>query len=137
VNVGEAVRAELGNWRRQAASLLTDTATVTRGGGAPTLNTTTGILTPAAGTTVYTGLCRVRQPGGVDSEAERLFGEQQVTATRYIVDFAHDVTGVEVDDVVTVTDTADADLLGRSFRVLTVPAITYQLYKGFPCEVIE
>lgn len=117
---------------------MTDTATITRA-GASTFNSTTGQLTPTS-TTIHTGPCNVRMPIAV--EVERLFGEEQVTATRLIACFPHDVSGIEIGDVVTVTVSEDADLVGTAsrvvaLRVVAIPRRSHVIYKGFGCEVIE
>jgi hypothetical protein len=112
---------------------MTDTATITRG-AVPTFDPNTGLETGSA-TTVHSGPCMVKMPTAV--EVERLFGEEQVTATRFIAVFPHDVTGVQVDDVVTVTDSEDADLLAVQLKVVAVPRRSHTLYKGFGCEVVE
>lgn len=119
--------------RRAAEMLMTDTATITRA-GASTFNPTTGQLTPTS-TTVHTGPCNVRMPAAV--EIERLFGEEQVTATRLVACFPHDVTGIELGDVVTVTESEDVDLVGVPLRVVALPRRSHVIYKGFACEVIE
>lgn len=137
MSLGDAVVHAIPDLRQAAESLMVDTATITRP-GADTFNSATGQIESGAGTVVYTGPCRMRQPTGI-AEAEILFGEQQVTRQRFVACFEHTVTGVQIDDIITITESADADTLaaGRQFRVTGVPMSTFTLYKGFPCEVVE
>jgi hypothetical protein len=121
--------------RLAAEALMVDTAVVSRPGGAAVLNATTGILTPAAATTVHTGPCRMRQPTAFEAEVQ--FGEEQVTTSRFIACFPNDVTGLAIDDVVMITVSDDADMLNRRFRVLAISLGTYVLYKGYPVESVE
>ena len=132
--IGRDVLSVVPGLRREAESLMVDTAIVTRS-GALTLNTSTGVLAPAAATTIYTGLCRLRQPSA--EETEILFGDTQETRSRFIACFKYTVTAVAVDDVVTFTVSDDPDVLARSFRILSTPASTFVLYKGYPCEAVE
>ncbi len=120
--------------RRAAANLMIDVATVTRPGGAPVFDLNTGLLTPAAGTVIHEGPCRLRQPSATESDT--LFGEQQVTLSRFIAVFPHDVAGIEIDDVITLTESADVDMIGVEFKVMMVPLSTFVIYKGYPCEVV-
>lgn len=113
--------------------MMVDTGTVRRP-GQQVLNAATG-TSSASSTLVYSGRCWIRQASAVEREV--LFGEEQVTTTRFMACFPHSVTGVRVGDIVTVTASDDVDVLGRSFRVLAIPMSTYPLYKGFACEVVE
>lgn len=133
--IGDDIAEVLPELRSEAESLMVDTAMITRPGGEPTFDPSTGELTPAAGTTIYEGPCRLRQPTA--SEAELLFGDEQLTRSRFVACFPHDVTGVQIGDVVTVTESDDPDVLLRSFRVASIPLATFTLYKGFPVEVVE
>lgn len=119
--------------RNAVDRLLVDYGQISRSGAA-VFNPDTG-LSVATSTVVYSGLCRMRQPTAVEDELQ--FGDEQVTASRFMACFPHDVTGVQIDDVVTVTETDDPDLIGRSFRVLAVPMNTFTLYKAFPTEMVE
>lgn len=121
--------------RKLAESLMVDTAMITRPGGAPTFDPNTGLLTPTVGATVYTGVCRLRQPTA--TEAEVLFGEEQVTRTTFIVCVPHTTTGVSIGDVVTFIESGDPDVLTRQFKITAVPVSTFTLYKGYPAEVVE
>lgn len=119
--------------QRAAAALMVDTADVTRPGAA-TFDPNTGLSTPSS-TFVLSAPCRLRQP--TSQESEVLFGEEQLTRTRFIACFPHDTVGIAVDDIVTFTASEDPDVLARRFRITGVPLSTFTLYKGYPVEVVE
>ena len=119
--------------RQLAATMMVDTGRVTRD-GEPTFDPDTGLVTPSA-TTIYEGPVWMRMPTVLESEV--LFGEEQVSRTRYLAVFPYDVTGVRAGDVITLTETEDPDAEGREFRVLSVPTRTYYDSKRFPCEVVQ
>ena len=120
--------------RRAAARLMVDTATISRA-GTSSFDASTGLLTATASTVVHTGPCRLRSAASIDAAV--VFGEEQVVRSAFVACFPHDVVDVHVGDVITITESDDADVFDRSFRVTSVPMLTYSLYKGFPCEVIE
>ena len=135
MTLADDVRHLTPDFRAEAESLMVDTATITRPGGAPTFDPNTGQLTPAAGTVVYSGRCRLRQPTA--SECEVLFGEAQVSRTTFIVCVPYTTTGVQIGDVVIVTISDDPDVISRQCRITSVPLSTFTFYKGFPAEVVE
>ncbi len=97
---------------------MLDACTITRGGGEPTFNPTTGAYTTPAGSTIYTGVCEVQISDGLNARTSEA-GGQVVTERRVTVKVPISVVGVEVDDIVTITASAlDADLVGQTFRVL-------------------
>lgn len=115
---------------------MVDEVTATRPGvGEPTFDPETGILTPPAPTVVYEGLCRMRQP--TLQESEVMFGGAEVTRSRLIACMPHSASGLQVGDVVEFVRSDDVDLLGRQFRITAVPMMTFDLYKPFPCELVE
>lgn len=134
MTIVDDIRAVLPELRAANASLLVDLAEILRPGPG-TYNPATRIITPSE-PVIYTGPARMRQPNGI-AEAERVFGDTQVTASRFIACFGHDLTGVRIDDVVRVLESADVDLVGRRFRIVAIPMTTWSLYKGFACELIE
>lgn len=134
MSLADDIRAVLPELRAANASLLIDLGQIARPG--PTgFDTTTGLLDPSE-TVVYTGPCRLRQPSGI-VENEAVFGDRQVTASRFIACFAHDLTGVRIDDVVRLLESDDVDILGRRFRIIAIPMSSWSLYKGFACELVE
>ena len=119
--------------RATSDSALPDTGTITRS-GTSTFDEATGRLAAGTPTTIYSGAMRVR-PASAEKVAQ--FGDQQVTLSSFVLTVPHDATGVEVDDVVTVTASDDADLLTRQMRVTAVPVGSFMISKRYPCEVVE
>ncbi len=114
---------------------MVDTGRISRPGGDPVFDPVTGLLTPAAGSVVHEGPCRLRMPTAVETNV--LFGEQDVTKSRFVACFPAEVTGVEIGDVVTLIESDDADALNREFQVVSVPAMTFVVYRAFGCESVE
>lgn len=134
MSIADDIRAVLPELRAANDALLVDLGEIVRPGPG-TYDPNTFLVTPNE-PVIYTGPCRIRQPNGI-AENERIFGDTQITASRFIACFRHDLTGVTIDDVVRLLESDDADLLGRRFRVLAVPMTSLSLYKGFPCELVE
>jgi hypothetical protein len=104
--------------RGQAAALasMTDTCTIRRAGSAST-DQSTGVRTPAY-STLYTGVCRVQQTLPISRPHDS--GENFLLLARMDVQLPISVTGLQVNDEVTVTAVGaghDADLVGRVFLV--------------------
>lgn len=110
--------ATIARFRSLQEELFTDEATVTRGGvGPPVLDPDTGVLTPSAGSTVYSGRCLIRSAA---AGGDMVIGGTEVRLRQVTGKFPPD-TPVKVDDIVTVTSsTHDASLDGVSFRVTDV-----------------
>lgn len=121
--------------RLLAAELMADTGVITRGAPAGTLNTTTGVWTPAAGTTIHTGPCRVKTPSLVEQQV--VFGDVNETRSRFVINFPHDIPPVLIDDRVTITVSDDAQVGIRHFKVISVPSKTYLILRQLGVEVIE
>lgn len=133
--IGYDVARALPDLQREALSLMPDVGVVTRGAAtAPVFDPATGIMTSAVGVVVYQGPCRLRQPTPQESQA--LFGEAQVSISKFIAVLPHTVAGVRIGDVITLTSSADLDLLGVKFRVTAIPLSTYTIYKGYPVESV-
>ena len=135
MTLGAAIADQIPFLRSQAESLMVDTARVTRPGGEPTFDPATGLLTPSDGTVIFSGPCRLIPPSGIANTP--VFGEQQVTESRYVACFRHDATDAKIGDIVTFTESDDPDVLDRSFRIAAVPASSFVVYKGYPCESVE
>lgn len=117
--------AELAATQGQAAAegLMTDTCTITRPSGTPTLDPDTGDYTGGGTITVYSGACRVkpRISRGPGDQVEA--GERPVQIWPYVVSLPIAATGVEVDDDVMVDSSAlDPELTGRGLVVKTIEA---------------
>lgn len=121
--------------RTLIATLLADTGRISRGGGPPVFDPATGTFTPAAATVVHEGPCRVRMPqtGGQSD----IFGDAEVTTTRFLITFPHTIPDVLIDDVVTITVSDDPHIGGRAFRVVAVPSLTDLMYREVGVEVVE
>lgn len=97
---------------------MTAQCTITRPGSGSGTTDGSGNWTPATSTTVYTGPCSV-QPRTTDKRVE-IVGEEQITTRAYIVALPYDVPEIHIGDQATVTDAADAGLVGRTLSVLDV-----------------
>lgn len=99
-----------------ALALMNDTVTITRITG-QTTNLQTGVVTNTT-STIYTGKAKIQQvvTGGLARPAS--VGEAQVWQLPLHVHLPMTVTGIRVEDIVTVTASVlDPDLVGRSFWV--------------------
>lgn len=91
------------------------------GGTQGEFNKTTGKwdITPHAA--YFIGPARVQVLPG--AEQERVAGEQEITTLGYAIELDHAVTGMQLDDVVTVTavgDNGDPWLVGRAMTVTSI-----------------
>jgi hypothetical protein len=122
--------------RAAAERLMVDTCTVTRvtgGSGDPE----TGIYTPTRAT-VYTGKCRVQQAPIARAGSRSEVGEASVVQVGYILQLPTSVTGVEVEDIATVTASAlDSGLVGRSFRVAGQAAKTHATMRRLEIREVD
>lgn len=125
--------AEITAMRAVTAQVLPDTATITRVTGT-TFNPATGTNTPTT-STVYSGAARLSMPSMAEREA--LFGGEQVTMTRFIVTLPYDADDIELEDVVTFSSSGDGLAETRSFRVVVVGSMSYDLNRTIGCEVVE
>lgn len=101
---------------RFAAELgMVDACTIRRVTGVAT-DQTTGVRTPTyLSPDPYTGKCRVQQ--ALAQAAQHDAGEDFLLLLRLEVQLPMSVTGLEVNDQVTITASRDADLVGRVFLV--------------------
>lgn len=136
VSLGADVLQALPELRAQAGTLMRETATVTRSSGDYALDLDTGIAT-TTDTVIYEGPCRVRVPTTADRTNLRVVGDEQLSASRVIIEVPHDTFGIRVDDVVTIPDAEDTDVAGRRYRVTAVPAGTDTVLKTLGCEIVE
>jgi hypothetical protein len=100
---------------RTAAELgMVDACTIRRESGGST-DQTTGVHTPTW-SALYTGKCRVQQ--ALAQAAQHDAGEDYLLMLRLEVQLPMSVTGLEVNDELTITTSAhDGDLVGRVFLV--------------------
>lgn len=107
----------ISRFRRRQADLFRDEGTLTRPAtiGAGSLNTTTGVLTSTAATTIYDGPCLLRAFAWEGTDVE--FGAIEVRLRRVRAKFPVD-TDAQIDDIfVASASTYDPSLIGISFRV--------------------
>ena len=134
--LGPDVVATLPGLRAQAESLMVDACTVTRA-GEPFWDEVTGTYTPGAGSTLYTGKCRVRMPDASSSETEA--GEASWSLRGAVVSLP--VVGsesVRVGDVVTVTASVwDAALVGQAFTVAGLHSQSLSSARRLKCEAVD
>lgn len=125
----------LARGRLRAESLMVDACTISRTDpeAAPVWNEATMGYDPPAGSTVYTGRCRVQLRDTMASTPEA--GERVVVVQRAVVQVPMTVTGVRVGDVVTVTSAAhDPDLVGNVYRVRSLFAKTHATARRLEVE---
>jgi hypothetical protein len=115
--------------RAAAERLMVDTCTITRVTGGSS-DPETGVRTQTT-TVVYTGKCRFkmypRSPGRRTDVAEA-----SVVEVDEELQIPMSATGVQVEDIVTVTASAlDPALVGRAFRVASQAAKTHATMRRF------
>lgn len=123
----------LARLRPVASGSLVDECTISRPSTAePTWNAGLGRSVPAAPTAVFTGVCRV-QPRPTDDRVVSA-GEEPVTLRSYYVELPWDTDEVLVDDLITITASADADLAGRVLRVADIAYTSLHVVRHLICE---
>lgn len=127
--------AELTGMRATSAAALPDTCTITRPSETGSLNTSTGVWTPSAASTIFTGACRVRPVTSADQTV--VFGEDQVTKQRYVGTFPHSVPALEIDDIVAVSSSSDTGIMARTFRVVVISSGSWHIDRRVGLEVVE
>jgi hypothetical protein len=118
--------------RAAAEALMVDTCTIVRNSNA-SANVETGqiISTPQ---TIYTGKCRLKLPVAVARPEEA--GEAQLFTQHPTLSIPATTTGVQVDDIVTITASAlMPSLVGRKFHVRAIPGQSHMTAGRF--EVME
>lgn len=102
--------------RAKAAALagMVDSCTVKHPTGQFT-SPETGAVTPTWSTT-YSGVCKVQQRQNAIARPAKV-GEAEVFIARLELHLPTTVTGVASDDLVTITASQLADLVGRTFRI--------------------
>lgn len=118
--LGPTIASYLPDLRGAAESMQMDKCTITRAGvGEGTFDPETGATTPPDPETLYTGACRFRAP--TLAEQTTTAGEHAWTTEDSVLSVPVSVTGLQVDDVVTVTASQlDPDLPGTVHVVMAV-----------------
>jgi Family of unknown function (DUF6093) len=110
--------------RSTSRAALPDTCVIERPSGEPELDEDTLELTETA-TTIYEGPCRVRPRGS--QEQDQPIGDLHQTLAPYVATLPYDAEDVRVDDYLTVTESSDADMVGRSFQIRHVGWSSWQI----------
>jgi hypothetical protein len=118
--------------RIAAEALMVDTCTIKRLTGSST-DQDTGVVTPTYSTT-YTGKCRLKLPTAVARPIT--VGEAQEFTQHPILSLPATTTGIEVDDIVTITASLlMPSLVGRVFHVRAKPGQSHMTAARF--EIME
>jgi hypothetical protein len=113
----------LARGRAAAEALMVDSCSIRRKTGEST--TAGGVVTPTYGDPLYAGKCRIQQSAGQAQQQDP--GEAYVLMLRLEVQLPMSVTGLEPEDVVTVTASVhDEDLVGRVFIVRDLAHATHK-----------
>lgn len=115
-----------------AESLMLDACTITRNDGDPVFDSTTGTYSQPT-TPIYTGKCRVK-PSVLSGNTTVQAGEERVALWPYSVSVPVAVADVRLDDIVTVTTSADASLIGVTLRVRSIGRGTFITARRLDCE---
>lgn len=118
--------------RAAAEAGMVDSCVIRRQTGTAT-DPDTGRITPTY-TDVYIGKCRVQsrnlQAGSPNA------GQQRVDMYTTELQVPIEVTGVEVNDQVEITASADPELVGRQLRVANLMHATHKTARRLPLEEI-
>lgn len=122
--------------RAAAEAMMLDACTITRAGtGGPVFDPDTGEYTEPTPTTVYSGACKVQARTSVSTSA---VGGELLTMMQVEVHVPMSVTGVQVNDVVTITASVnDAALVDRGYRVTDDPAKSFATARRLRCEEVQ
>lgn len=119
--------------RIAAETLMVDACTIRRATGTASSDVT-GAVTPTY-TTLYAGKCRVQQTVPVSKPAE--VGQAAIWLQRLQLQLPMAVTGIQSDDLVTVTASAlDAELASRTFRVRELGHKTHMTARRLQIEEV-
>lgn len=125
--------AALARGRAAALALMVDTCTVKYQSGTA-FNNTTGLDEPTY-TTRFTSPCKVQERGVQSSERDS--GGHESTLVRTTVHLPMSAGAVYVDDIVTITvATYDAQLTGRTFRVLAPAGKSWDTARRVEVEAV-
>lgn len=113
---------------------MTDECTVAEPAGEPVTSEDGMDVTVPPGAVRYQGRCRVVP--FADQARVREVVDRPVTFRLYRVFLPWAAGPVEVDDIVTVTRSADPDLPGRPLRVMDVPATSLEVERALLCEEV-
>ena len=120
-----SLTSALARGQAAAEALMVDACTIRRGNGDSVVDDNTGVE-PETFTDLYTGMCRVQQSPTGGGAQEQTPGEDYQLHQRLEVQLPLSVTGLAVDDLVTITAAAhDPELVGQVFVVRDLFAKTH------------
>lgn len=122
---------ELDALRVEQEAWMLDDGVVTRGTGDFAFDSGTGEYVPDTAGEVYSGKCRVMPEG---SGRVVVYGENTVTVSTYDGTFPAGTNGIEVDDILTLTESADDRLIGRPLVVTSVTSSTLETARRITLE---
>jgi len=122
--------AELADARAMQAIAMQDQCTIVRFTGEPGWDPVTESATRPT-TTIYTGVCRVQPSARAQREVVSV--DEQVTIAEFAAAVPWDVSDVQVNDLLTVTASADPALAGATVRVVDVQASTFATARHLTC----
>ena len=117
-----------------AERLMVDTCTITRNGD-PVFDSTTGTYAQPT-SPVYTGKCRVK-PSVLSGNTTVQAGEKRVALWPFSVSVPMSVADVQLDDIVTVTGSADASLVGVTLRIRSIARGTFITARRLDAEEVS
>lgn len=127
-----AATAAIQHGRIRAEALMVDTCSIKRVTSSST-DPDTGVVTPTYAT-VYTGKCRLKLASAVARPLT--VGEAQVFLQHPTLSLPAATTGVQIDDIVTITASALLpSLVGRVFHVRGLPGASHMTAARF--EIME
>jgi hypothetical protein len=115
------IKRTVGRGRRAATRLFVDQCIVRRPDpNIGTFNPTTGAVSIPVGSIVYSGACHLRKSNDPLGGTDRISAHKNITVRNYQLEIPWNATPLQVNDVVTVTSSDDAHLVGRKLRVTKV-----------------
>jgi hypothetical protein len=121
---------DLAIFQAEAESLMEDECAIFRKTGTTTDPNTGAVVDTFA--TVHIGQCRVRMQSSWATD--RNAGEQAITVSRYLLQVPVSVIGIEIGDLVELTASRDADLVGRRIRIDGPFGQTHSTMRRYICE---
>lgn len=126
------INSAITHFRNAERKLMTSTVSVVRNNGEATFNSTSGAYSQPT-TSVYSGDALLRSTMWQGSDVQA--GEQEVRLRGLRVKFPAD-TAVLEDDIVTVTASPDARMVGKTFRITDVLVDDWQISCTTICEEV-
>lgn len=122
------IAAHHARWHTSTCTIVRDDPSAT-----PTFDPATGTYTDPAAITVYTGRCLV-MPVGQNQVSQ--FGDGPTSLRQYQVTLSGLSVTIHVEDLLTVSATADPDLDGLQLRVLDVRKSSLPTNRRLVCEEV-